>query len=123
MYGRVHGDLFNVPRLLLLGVKLQMKFTKAKSEFYTLSSKSDTGAFFKFLDATLHVIHSKPSPKIQPAHAKALGKVNARYDVTQVALKTFTFGPGSKSVSLENAELGTLPKRLLFTILRNIDFT
>lgn len=39
-----------------------------------------------------------------------------------MALKT-TFGEGSKTVSIDNAVLGTLPKHLLFTELRNIDFT
>jgi len=43
--------------------------------------------------------------------------------MTRVALKTLTFGAGSKSVSIDNAVLGTLPKRLLFMMLRNVDFT
>jgi hypothetical protein len=123
MYGRVHGDLFNVPRILLPGVQLQIKFTKSKSDFYVMSAKADTEAVFRFLDATLHVRHVKPSPTIQLAHTRALEKVNARYDMTRVALKTFTFGAGIKSVSIDNAVLGTLPKRLLFTMLRNVDFT
>ena len=123
MYGRDHGDLFNVPRLLLPGVQLQIKFTKPKNDFCVMSTKADTGAVFKFLDGTLHVRHVKPSPTIHLAHAKALEKVNARYDTTRVALKTFSFGAGSKSVSIGNAVLGILPKRLLFTVLRNVDFT
>ena len=40
-----------------------------------------------------------------------------------MALKTFTFGAGSKSVSVDNVVVETLPKRLLFTMLRNINFT
>ena len=42
--------------------------------------------------------------------------------MTTFALKTFTFGVGSKSDSIEKAMLGTLPKRL-FTMLRTVDFT
>jgi len=53
MYGSVHGDLFNVPRLLLPEVQMQIKFTKSKSDFYILSSNSDTRAVFKFQEATL----------------------------------------------------------------------
>jgi hypothetical protein len=120
MYGRVHGDLFNVPQLVLPGVQLQIK---SKSDFYVLSTKTEKGAVFRCIDATLHMRHLKPSLTIQLAHAKALEKVNARYDMTRVALKAFTFGAGSKFVSIEKAVLGTLPKRLLFTMLRNVDFT
>jgi hypothetical protein len=58
MHGRVHGDLFNEFRVLLHGVQLQINFTKLKSDFYVMSPKGDTGTFFKFLDATLHVIRA-----------------------------------------------------------------
>ena len=67
--------------------------------------------------------HEKPSPTLQLAHAKALVKVNARYDMIRVALKTFTFEAVMKCVSMDNAVLGILPKPLLFTMLRNVDFT
>ena len=46
----------------------------------------------------------------------------ARY-TTRLALKTFTFGAGSKSMSTDNAVLGTPPKRLLLRTLQNADFT
>jgi hypothetical protein len=82
----------------------------------------DSGAYFKFLDATLHVRHVKPSLTIQLAHNKALEEVNTRYDRTRVALNLFTFGAGSNSVSIDNAVLRALPKRLLFTMMRNADF-
>jgi hypothetical protein len=39
-----------------------------------MSAKADNGAVFKFLDATLHVRHVKPSPTFQLAHSKALEK-------------------------------------------------
>jgi hypothetical protein len=122
MYGRVYGDLFNVPRLLQPEVPLQIKFTKSKNVFFVVSTRVDTGTVFKFLDATLHVRHVKPWPSIQLAHAKALEKVNDRYDMTTAALKTLTFGAGSKSVSIDSAVLGTPPKHLLFAVLRNVDF-
>jgi hypothetical protein len=74
IYRRFHGDLFNLPRLLLPGAQLQIKFTKSKGEFYVMISKVDTGAVFRFLDAMLTVRQVKRSPTIQLAHAKALEK-------------------------------------------------
>jgi hypothetical protein len=61
------------------------------------------------------------SSTFQLALAKALEKVN---DTTTVALKTFTLGVDSKTVSIDNAVLGILPKSLLFAMLhyfRDID--
>jgi hypothetical protein len=68
-----------------------------------LGSKADAGAIFRFLDATLHVRHLKPSPPIKLVHAKDLEKENALYHMTRVALKTFAFEAGSKSMSINKA--------------------
>jgi hypothetical protein len=43
--------------------------------------------------------------------------------MTRVAIKTFTFEGGSKSMSIDNAVLGTLDKFVLFTMLQKTDFT
>lgn len=42
----------------------------------------------------------------------------ARYYLTRVELKTFTFSAGSQSLSIDNAVLGRLPKRLLFAMAK-----
>jgi hypothetical protein len=42
--------------------------------------------------------------------------------MTRVDLKTFTLSAVSKSRSIDNAVLGLLPYRLLFTMIKNTDF-
>ena len=57
------------------------------------------------------------------AHIETLIKgFPARYNFTRVELKTFTFASGSRSLSIDNAVLGILPKRLIFTMVKNTDF-
>jgi len=46
MYGRLHADICNVPKLIVNGVKMQIKFTKAKPAFYLLSDKEDSKVYF-----------------------------------------------------------------------------
>jgi len=46
----------------------------------------------------------------------------ARYNMTRDKLKTFTYSAGSKSLSIDNAVLGPVPKGLLFTGVKNADF-
>ena len=66
----------------------------------------------------------KPDPVILLAHTATLNTgALARYNMTRVELKTFTFSAGSKSLSIDNAVLGPVPKRLLFTMVKNADFT
>jgi len=42
--------------------------------------------------------------------------------MTRVELKSFTFYGGSQSLSIDNAVLSPIPKRLLFTMIKNKDF-
>jgi hypothetical protein len=123
LYGRLHSDICNVSQYLIPGVRLQIKFTKAKQFFFLMNTKTDAKAIFKFLDAQLLVNSVRPNPAILLAHYSVLNKFgNVRYNLTRVELKTFTFAKESKSLSIDNAVLGPIPKSLLFTMIKNTDF-
>ena len=80
---------------MLLGVRMQIRFTKATA---------DSKATFKFLDAELIVRRIRPSPTISIAHNEALSKgCIAKYNVTRDELKTFTFSGGPQALSINNA--------------------
>ena len=56
-------------------------------------------------------------------HTEALSKgCVARYNLTRVELKTFTYAGGPQAISINNVVLGALPKRLIFTMVKNTDF-
>ena len=99
VFGKLHSDIFNVPTLLIPGVHIQVKVDRSKSEFYLLNTNTDEKAVFKFTDAALYMRHVKPNPSLLIAHTQALKETTSRYDVTKVALKTVTFGSGSKRPS------------------------
>jgi len=123
MCGRLHSDICNVPLFLLNGVKIQIKLTKAKKAFYLLSDRADTKATFKFQEVLLYVKRIRPASSILASHNEALlAGYPARYNFTRVELKTFIFSGGSQSLTINNAVLGVLPKRLLFTKVKNTDF-
>jgi hypothetical protein len=50
MMGRLHSDICNVATHLLPDVRMQIKFTKAKHEFYLMNKDADSKVVFKFLD-------------------------------------------------------------------------
>jgi len=54
MYGRLNADIFNVPKLLVNGVKMQIKLIKAKPLFYLLNTKENSKVYFKVLEALLY---------------------------------------------------------------------
>jgi hypothetical protein len=78
---------------------------------------------FKFLYAQLRVNRIRPNPQIQVARNTVISKGGkVKYNITTVELKSFTFSNGSQSLSIDNAVLGEIPKRLLFTMVKNKDF-
>ena len=75
-----------------------------------MSKEDDSKTSFKFLDAQLLVKRVKYDPVMLLAHNATLNTgALARYNVTRVELKTFTFSAVSKSLSIDNAVLGTSP--------------
>jgi len=88
-----------------------------------MSKEADSKTTFKFLDSQLFVRRVKPDPITLLAQTATLNTgALARYNMTRVELKTFTFSAGSKSLTFGNAVLGPVPKRLLFTMGKNADF-
>ena len=112
-----------MPLYLLPGVRLEIRLTEARPSFYLINKSVDSKTVFKFLDAQLLVRRVRPNPAILLAHNSTLNKGSlARYNLMRVELKTFTFSAGSKSLSIDNAVLGPIQKRLLFTMVKNRDF-
>jgi len=78
---------------------------------------------FKFLDPQILVNRVRPSPSLLLAHNIGLGKgALARYNLASVEVKFFMFSTGAQSLSIDNAVMGTIPKRLLFTMKKNTEF-
>jgi hypothetical protein len=78
---------------------------------------------FRFLDATLYVNRVRVNPPLLMALNVTLKKgALAKYHLTRVELKTFTFSQAAQSLSIGSAVLGSLPKHNAFTMQENTDF-
>jgi hypothetical protein len=123
MVGRLHSDICNVATHLLSGVRVQVKMTKGRREFYLMNKYADYKVIFKFPDDQVLVKRVKTNYAILVAHTRALqAGAFVKYTLSSVEVKTFTYARGSQSLSIDNAVLGPIPKRILFTMIRNKDF-
>ena len=123
LVGRLHSDICNVIPYLLPGVKLYIKITKSNWDLYLMNKKADSNTKFQFLEAYLIFNPIRPNAPYIIIHNATLAKgVLARYNITGFDLKTFIYSAGPKSLSIDKAVLGQLPKRLLFTMIKNKDF-
>jgi hypothetical protein len=84
-----------------------------------MNTATDSKTTFKFLDAKLFVTRTRANPQIPLANEAILKTDFARYNLTRVELKTFSFSAGPQSLSINQAVLGCIPKRLLFSMIAN----
>ena len=123
LFGRLNIYICNVIPYLLPDVKLQIKLTKGRRGLYLMDTKADSTTKFQCPVSYRIVNRIRPNSAYLIAHNATLAKGGlARYNMTSVKLKTFTYSAGPKSLSMDNAVLRQLPKRLLFTMLKNNDF-
>ena len=77
-------------RIFTTGRRIQIKFTKVRTGFYLMNKDAESKTVFQFLDAQLWVKGVRPT--IPLAHKAVLDKGGvARYNMTRVELKSFTF--------------------------------
>jgi len=86
-----------------------------------MNATADSKTTFKFLSTKLFVKRIRPHPDLLSANNDTLKDGVARYNLTRVELTTFTFAPGSNSLSIDNLVFGNIPKCILFTMIKNTD--
>jgi hypothetical protein len=79
LYGRIHADMFNSDKMLINGVEMNIKLTRAPEAFYLLRLTDDTKVRKKISDATFYY----PIRIKAPSRANVLAmKRKAIYPVT-----------------------------------------
>lgn len=116
MYGALHIDLCNQPKLLINGVSIRIKLEKAKHTFTLMSS---TGDFrLNIESASMFARRCEITPSILIAHERALESSLAQIPFTRIELKNFTLASGIKSITIPNAVSGPLPKRVCLCLIK-----
>jgi hypothetical protein len=62
--GKLHADLFNSDKMLMNGVYMDIKLTRAPEAFYILGPTDDTKVRIKIEDATLYIDQAEINPPI-----------------------------------------------------------
>lgn len=123
LIGKLHGDMFNQPRLLLNNVDLRVVLSLEKPAFYIMAADTDT-SYIQMLDATMYVNHVTLSPKMMLYNEQMLARnITAKYHYQRCEIKTYTIAPGSRTLSLDNLVIGQLPNLLIFGMVDNDAYT
>jgi hypothetical protein len=123
LYGRLHADLFNSDKMLINGVDINIKMTRAPEAFYLLAPNDHTKVRIKILDVTVFINQVELKPPLLLAHANVLAmNRKAHYPVTHTQIKTHTAISGTQQISINNAFLGPVPDRILTVLVKNAAF-
>jgi len=88
LYGRLHDDLFNSDKMIINGVDMNIKLTRAPESFYLLSHSDDSKVRIKILDATLFITQAELKHPLLLAHANVLAmQRKGHYPLTILKLK------------------------------------
>jgi hypothetical protein len=116
LVGRLHADICNASTYIVPGVTVNVRLTRSRREFYLMAHDTDSKVTFKILETRLLVRHIEANPSILYAHNTTLEAVGlAKYHLTRVEVKTFTFAAGSQSLSIDNA-VGDLYQNVSYSL-------
>lgn len=122
--GKIHGDFFNQPKLLMNNIDVRIAMAIEKSDFYVMSEiATDVESFIRIEDATMYMNHVTVNPNILLAHQSILQKRNAIYPYRRVECKSYTVPANNFSLSLDNIVTGQLPNLLVFGMVDNNAYT
>ena len=116
MYGRLHADIFNIDKLLLDEVNLEIKLYKNDNSFCLLGLP---GFKLQIDEFVLNVRKVRISDQVLVAHALALERTTAFYPVSRVEVHGRTINKGVISDKFENLIKGPLPKKIVLGMIES----
>lgn len=120
LLSKVDVDVFNVNKLLLNGISMDMTLTPTSSNFRLMSANDGTTDYrLEIMDITLILKHVTPSSLILLAHQKVMEEEIsfAKYFYTKEELRKFSIGAGVSSYYIEDAYNGRIPTTIVLAFV------
>jgi hypothetical protein len=116
--GRIYSDLFEIKKLLLSNIELNIKFWKNTPSFCLISSKTlDPSYKIKIHEAKLVVCYVRPSASLMLAQAKLLKDNDVVYNYNGSIIKTVSLSSGDRSHTVDNLFNGDIPSSLVVGLI------
>ena len=122
LYGRLHGDVLNMSRLVKDDVNISFKLTRSKDLFCLISDEKSSYELH-ILNAKLVVRKVRINHSILRAHALAIEKHPAQYPISNVDVVSHTLTRGIMEVAFDNICPTALPKRVVIGFVDSDSFS
>ena len=118
--GHFHAE--HTHKLLVPGVDIDLKFTRATEAFYLIRGNA-SGFKAAISDASMHVRKVKINPGMTMKHILTMQKgIPAKYPLRSDVVTSFTIAAGSLSFSKENLVTKQPPRRVFLGLVSNASF-
>lgn len=121
--GKVHGDLFEQPKLLLNGMSLGVRFQRTDPKFLLMAKTANKNFKIVVEKAILVVGIRRVSAHVrEPIEAQLVKDVNAKYNLRRVETKFFSRAAGLSDLSIQNLSTGQLPSHIILAFVETEAF-
>lgn len=119
MIGPIFHDLFQqLDRYLLNQVAINLKFYRAKPEFYLMTDAVNPSFKIKIEDMVLNICKIQVNPAVIYAQSNVLQKTNAKYPFTKTEVRMSAISQGQVNFNLDNVCQGTKPNKIVLCFVK-----
>ena len=120
--GKLHIDLAMQPKSIIGGTKMILTLVPNEPNFYLWINSVGLEPTVTFEDAALYVSRSKVIQPIVDVHNHLLLKNTAKYPIMRGVVKSFPISSGLTDVSIDNAIVGQMPRRIFIALVDSKGF-
>lgn len=113
MEGPLYHDLFNMDRLILNQVAINVRLTRARSEFCLMTNVASPDYKVEIEDIVLKACKVQINPAVIYGHAEILKTVNAKYPFTKTEVKQIAIAKGTVNFDQDQLFQNIRPNRVV----------
>ena len=113
MEGPIYHDLFQVDRLILNQVAINVRLTRARPEFYLMTNAASPDFKVLIEDIVLKACKVQINPAVIYGHAEILKSVNAKYPFTKTEVKQIAIAAGTVNFDQDQLFQNIRPNRVV----------
>ena len=122
LHSRLHGDIFDQPKLLPAGTEIRIRLVFADRDFYLWDPDATSSTEVKLKDASLYIRQVQVNPSVVIAHQRVFEKRNAVYPMKRTECKSYSIPQNSKNFNIHNFFTGVLPDKIYVAFITSKSF-
>lgn len=119
MIAPIGHDVFQLDRYLLNQVNVDLKFYRAKSEFYLMSDAVSPNLKVQIEEMALYIGKVQVNPAVIYAQSKTLETTNAKYPYIKTEVRMSAISQGQVNFSMDNVCQGMKPNKMVVAFVES----